>query len=366
MSPTENENCAAVLPRKNAPIGIFDSGTGGLTVLEAMLRPEIAAASSLLRVPTAEVPDFSGERFVYLGDQANMPYGDYPGEGKTEFLRGLVLNDVRFLLAHEVKIVVIACNTATAYGYEAVRELLERRGGGVRLVGVVEAGAKTAVETALAAGADGRWSIGVLATDGTVASGVYERALREELRRRGLGDGVEIFSRGCPGLADAVEKGDPWAYEIAGGYLRALLGEQRRRAPQAPLKGVILGCTHFPYVREELERIVPGVAFVDPAAAAAAACHRELAAAELLTRGEGPATIEAYVSVPSNSTPRAYLDGKGWFTRAYKYIRENPDDGSTTVLPLEEALASGALAFPSYLDRLPTLSHRFAAAATRS
>lgn len=337
------------------PIGVFDSGTGGLTVLEAMLRRGAGVGEAQVSVPLG-LPDFSGERFIYFGDQANMPYGDYPGEGKAEFLRGLVLNDVRFLLRWNVKIVVIACNTATAYGFDAARELLEREGKGVRLVGVVASGAQDAVVAGLSASRRGPWSVGVLATNGTVSSGVYERAIRAELARRGVKDDVHVFSRGCPGLADAVETGDPWAHEIAGGYLRALLGEQRMRAPEAPMRAVVLGCTHFPYVRRELQALAPHVAFVDPAASAAVACHRMLAADGLLAGGNGPVEIDAFVSVPSARTPRVCLDGRGWFTRAYKYNRDDANDGSTAILPIREALDAGTLPFPRYLDSLPTLS----------
>jgi len=336
------------------PIGVFDSGLGGLTVLNAMLGQDAVANGTLVHVPDG-IPDFAGERFVYLGDQANMPYGDYPGLGKADFLRGLVLNDVRFLLEKDVKIVVIACNTATAYAFDAVRDLLARRGG-IRLIGVVEAGAKDAVSAALRAGATGSWSVGVLATDGTVASGVYEHTLRAELARRGVTDDVRVFSRGCPGLADAVETGDPRASEIACGHLRALMDEQRRTAPEAPLRVVVLGCTHFPFVCGELERMASGLAFVDPSSSTAVACHDALAEEGLLAGGTARPTVDAYVSVPSYATSRTRLDARGWFTREYKYGRENPDDASTRILPLAGALAIEALTFPPYLDRFPCVS----------
>ena len=146
---------------KAFPIGIFDSGIGGLTVLAAIL--ELDAFNNVTGEPGPDGrPDFEKERFVYLGDQANMPYGNYPSEQKVEFLRELILKDVVFLLGERywlsaaaemaqydkppVKAIVIACNTATAYGLESVRAALEQWGVPVYVVGVVEAGADGAIQ----------------------------------------------------------------------------------------------------------------------------------------------------------------------------------------------------------------------------
>ena len=119
------------------PIGVFDSGIGGLTVLEALLTADYFNNDTLQ--PGADGrPDFAGERFIYLGDQANMPYGNYPAQGHEDYLRELVVKDVVFLLGKRtmrvargslsvrmdkppVKALVIACNTATAYGLDNVR-----------------------------------------------------------------------------------------------------------------------------------------------------------------------------------------------------------------------------------------------------
>ena len=105
--------------RNHLPVGVFDSGTGGLTVLEAIL------SSRLLE----------GENFIYLADQANMPYGNYPAEGKTDFLRELIIKDALFLLGHQVKIIVVACNTATAYGLEDITDYLDESNSGIKAIG---------------------------------------------------------------------------------------------------------------------------------------------------------------------------------------------------------------------------------------
>ncbi len=146
---------------KELPIGVFDSGIGGLTVLAAIL--QLDAFNNVTHQPGPDGrPDFEHERFVYLGDQANMPYGNYPSEQKVDFLRELIMKDVVFLLGERywlratagmprhdkppVKAVVIACNTATAYGLEAIRVALKQWDLPVHLVGVVEAGAAGAIQ----------------------------------------------------------------------------------------------------------------------------------------------------------------------------------------------------------------------------
>ncbi|HRK17133.1 MAG TPA: aspartate/glutamate racemase family protein, partial [Prosthecobacter sp.] len=161
---------------RHLPIGVFDSGIGGLTVLEALLTLDAFHNDSLQ--PGADgVPDFARERFIYFGDQANMPYGNYSAAGRTDYLRELILKDAVFLLGsrwHDgkaarpgkppVKAIVIACNTATAYGLEDIRAAVKAWGLPVIVIGVVEAGARGVLETGGKTGA-----VGVLATVGTCA-----------------------------------------------------------------------------------------------------------------------------------------------------------------------------------------------------
>ena len=145
---------------RRLPIGVFDSGIGGLTVLNAILR--LDEFDNRTHEPHPDgTPDFQNERFIYFGDQANMPYGNYPAAGKEDFLKELIVEDALFLLGRRywasadakapamdkppVKSVVIACNTATAYGLDAVRAAFEAWKVPVILIGVVEAGARGAV-----------------------------------------------------------------------------------------------------------------------------------------------------------------------------------------------------------------------------
>ncbi|MBW7995005.1 MAG: hypothetical protein FVQ81_00245 [Candidatus Glassbacteria bacterium] len=287
------------------PIGVFDSGVGGLTVLDALIALDEFDNSTGEAGPDG-VADFEHERFIYLGDQANMPYGNYPAEGKTGFLRELVVKDALFLLGRRywqsreaespsfdkppVKAIVIACNTATAYGYDDVRAALEQWGVPVYLVGVVSAGAKGALA---ATGGDG--AVAVMATVGTCSSEGYVRAVENTWRAAELAP-PPVVQQGCLGLAGAIEgdrsyigagpefyKGpsrqnpaarierpaDYYGFKREGlvlvgdsslmlnsveNYVRyhvlTLVENYAATSPAIPIEGVILGCTHFPFYTE--------------------------------------------------------------------------------------------------------------------
>jgi glutamate racemase len=297
---------------KALPIGVFDSGIGGLTVLAAIL--ELDAFNNLTHEPGPDGrPDFEHERFVYLGDQANMPYGNYPSEQKVDFLRELIIKDVVFLLderywlcaaaqmpQHDkspVKAIVIACNTATAYGLETVRAALKHWDLPVHLVGVVEAGADGAIQAINQPGKKG--AVAVLATVGTCRSEGYVHAIAKFAGEADIMPPA-VIQQGCLGLAGAIE-GDPsyisspktattvdyrgpavsnkaapidpalfaqysfeakgllgnldspftWQLNSVENYIRyhttSLVERYRRNGGSKPISTVILGCTHFPY-----------------------------------------------------------------------------------------------------------------------
>jgi len=201
------------------PIGVFDSGTGGLTVLNALIRLD-AFDNRTHERGSDGIPDFVSEKFIYLGDKANMPYGRYPSEGKTDFLKELIIKDIRFLLADKysvspeeksptgeklpVKAIVIACNTATAYGFELVERILEEWGSDMKAIGIIDAGAGEAVELY---NADTKDAVAVFATEGTCSSMGYPKALKRYFSEKGI-KGVDILQQPCFGLAGAVD-GDP-------------------------------------------------------------------------------------------------------------------------------------------------------------
>jgi len=209
----------------SAPIGVFDSGLGGLTVVREILR----------RLPH--------ERIVYVGDTAHVPYGGRP----LEQVHGFAVGISRYLIesAH-CKAIVMACNISSAVACDAVAELYPA----MPVLGVIAPGARAAA--ARAAGDP----IGVLATDGTVRSGAYARAI--EAQR----PGTPVTSIACPKFVPLVESGQtetPEAQDAAREYLSAATAPHGARV-------IILGCTHYPFLLPTLKRLAgPDVAFVDPA-----------------------------------------------------------------------------------------------------
>ena len=310
---------------RNLPIGIFDSGTGGLTVLEKLLN--LDRFDNITGAPGRDsILDFAGEHFVYLADQANMPYGNYAAENNTEYLQELVLKDALFLLDDDyfvngieevpsgrkarAKIIVVACNTATAYGIHQIESLLAQSGTQVKVVGVIDAGVKATLDELDIQPGTAPFAIGVLATPGTIATGVYENSLREELARRGIAQRIDIVSQGGLGFAEAVDSDPDYvnprlfvpsssyrgpvlghgpddihpellrAYNFdfsdnqilarrnpGGGYatiqlnsaanyarcnLVNLLERHRQQGSGTPIRAIILGCTHYPFQLETL------------------------------------------------------------------------------------------------------------------
>ena len=189
------------------PIIVFDSGYGGISVLKSLV---------------AEMPN---ENYLYYGDSANAPYGPRP----IEQIRELTLKAIRPLLSRQPKAVVIACNTATAAALENVKALCP----GIPVVGI-----RPALRQAEAAGCRRILS---LATAGTLASESYARQLKE------LCPQTEIISIAAPGIVEYVE-GKMNAPEKLMAYLRSILFP----ACSAPIDGAVLGCTHFPFVKEEI------------------------------------------------------------------------------------------------------------------
>lgn len=207
---------------KNAPIGVFDSGIGGLTVAREIMR----------QMPM--------ERIVYFGDTARLPYGSKSQETVIRYSRQII----RFLKTKKVKAIVIACNTASAYALETVERETD-----IPLLGVVNAGARAAVL------ATRNGKIGIIGTEGTVSSGIYTevmRCMRPE---------IEVTGKSCPLFVPLVEEGllhDSVTDEIASRYLSVLKGRY--------IDTLVLGCTHYPLLRSTLGRLMGDeVTLVNPA-----------------------------------------------------------------------------------------------------
>ena len=342
--------------RASDPIGVFDSGTGGLTVLEKLLAADAFDNVTGEQCPDGK-PDFSSENFVYFGDQANMPYGMYDAEGKADFLRELVVRDAKFVMGNEghdpSKIIVIACNTATAYGLEAASK--EAAPKGVKVIGVVNAGVAATMDALDAKKGMAPFAVGVIATPGTIASGVYDRTLRAELTARGI-TGYEIENRGGIGLAEAVENDEPGMKDCARTNFVALVESYRARGGKVPMRAVILGCTHYPFVlsvfKETLQTlradpkyrslIADDLVFVDPAVYTAIQCFRALKADKLLNRkGIGTPRVKAFMSVGRY----------GPLSHAVKYGRSvGQQDIGTVIVPMTDKTMS-----PDAVKRLRAL-----------
>lgn len=322
--------------RAALPIGVFDSGIGGLTVLEAILALDVFD-NATLRPGADGKPDFAGERFVYFGDQANMPYGNYPAKGREDLLRELIVKDAVFLLGTRwrptpsaaprfdkppVKAIVIACNTATAYGLDDIRTALSAWKLDVPVIGVIEAGARA---TAAALPDDGKpHAVGVLATVGTCASGAYPKAIARATGQAGKSPPI-VVQQGSANLAAAIESGQRDAIVHHANADVAALVQQRAGEPK--LEAVVLGCTHFPLARSELSAAFSaaaheGVRFIDPADSTARELFREIARTRLRTKGDTPPSAQFFLSAPNPAAPGVKLTADGALDADYKATRQ--------------------------------------------
>jgi glutamate racemase len=393
------------------PIGVFDSGTGGLTVLHAMMKLDAFNNKTGAPVPDGE-PDFATEDFQYLADQANMPYGNYAAENKTQLLQEHILKNIDFLLRKQhdnkegatfvtaakpaVKMIVVACNTATAYALPQIRSYLNKRGASaIPVIGVIDAGAKAALQWQLKNG-DGL--IGIFATAGTVASNGYPRTLAAIAKTMGMQPPL-VMSQGGLGLAESIDR--DWAYyadtlttvrvaykgpsltntgypvqlqlldryrfdstngkllceyDAAGrclemqlndpvNYVRyhlvSLLEKLVAANPAKKMNTLILGCTHYPYMKDTIQQVLKElynyqqngqylyravmaseVALIDPAIETAKEAYVKLLTAKKQQWQNKQPRHQFFISVPNTMLAHIGLQPDGWFTYAYKYGRQ--------------------------------------------
>jgi glutamate racemase len=224
------------------PIGVFDSGIGGLSVLK-----ELVAA-------------MAHEQFVYLGDTARLPYGTKTPEVILRYTR----ENTEFLLAKGIKMLVVACNTSSAIALERIASETV-----VPVIGVIDPGARAAAKVSRSG------KIGVIATEATIASGAYTRAIHK-IRPK-----AEIYTRACPLLVPLVEEGfldNEIAEKTVMYYLESLKA--------SGIDTLLLGCTHYPLLRATFHRVLgPRVKIVDSATATAAAVRERLHAMGLARHG---------------------------------------------------------------------------------
>lgn len=206
----------------SAPIGVFDSGIGGLTVVREIMR---------------QIPN---ETIIYFGDTARVPYGSKSKQTIITYSRQIV----KFLQTKDVKAIVIACNTASAFALETVAAEVS-----IPVIGVVKPGAKVAAETTR------NGNIGIIGTEGTINSGIYNTYLSKTNPK------VKVYGKACPLFVPLVEEGwltDPVTVEVAKRYISDL--------QEYDIDTLVLGCTHYPLIRHTIGSIVGDkVTLVNPA-----------------------------------------------------------------------------------------------------
>ena len=303
---------------KKLPIGIFDSGTGGLTVMDAIVNYDGFNNQNKINNPDG-ILDFEKEYFIYLADQANMPYGNYPSLNKTDVLKEHIFKDLQFLLGNKyyhspidkefktdklpIKAIVIACNTATAYGIDDIEAFFKKTKLDIKVIGVINAGVEGAFEKI---SKNENCSIGVMATEGTVLSNGYLNTINKYHSDLNYKGETQTFQQAGIGLAGAIdgvidyintrateirkeyrgpsltskeakidlrilnrynfdwsnnkilysgEKNNPTDIQLNSienyiYYNVVSLMEQLRKSQTAkPLKTIILGCTHYPFYK---------------------------------------------------------------------------------------------------------------------
>jgi glutamate racemase len=248
-------NLGAETSRSTAPIGVFDSGVGGLTVLRELYR---------------HLPN---ESIVYFGDTARVPYGNRSAEEILQFVREILV----WMQRQGCKMVIMACNTSSALALEQVKAEFD-----IPVLGVVLPGAKAAVLQGS--------RIGVIATPATARSGAYKRAIQE------ISPEAQVWEVGCPEFVPLIESGriqDPKTREVAQGYLAPLL--------EANIDTLIYGCTHYPHLAPVIQDLVPaGVRLIDPAVQMAIATDQEL---QLLNLNNTQPALATYFGVSGDPDP---------------------------------------------------------------
>lgn len=399
---------------EDLPIGFFDSGTGGLTILNSVMESDKFDNQSH-ELSADGILDFASEKFIYLADQANMPYGNYYAANNSELLIEHIIKDAQFLLSKKfyidqktqkvehskepVKAMVIACNTATAYGKESLEDFMKKANIPLKVIGVIDAGAKGALEK-FEKREDG--SIAVFATVGTIASKGYENTINKYKAELGFQGDIQIFNQGGHGLAEAVDQEadyissksqnprhnyrgpsldhpdfpihktllDVYNFDFDHGkmlcnnsnlddcdimqinstenyvryHLVSMMEKIRSSQNPQPLKVILLGCTHYPYLKSEMRKVIAelydfkdakgyryrdlmneDIQIVDPADNVAIELYQFLAENDLLSEKGDFSKSEYYISVPNLSNSNVEVENNLNFTYEYKYGRTPSD-----------------------------------------
>lgn len=395
---------------KDLPIGVFDSGTGGLTVLDAILRSD-SFINGTGEQGSDGVLDFQKEKFIYLADQANMPYGIYHAENNTDLLVEHIIKDVQFLLGNKyytdaqlgkphtdkekIKAIVVACNTATAYGIDRIHDFVKKTGSNIPVIGVIDAGAKGVLEKFKL---NESGTIGVFATVGTIASEGYENTILTLKDALGYSGDIQIINQGGFGVAEAVDEINDYInysakaprenyrgpsleeseYQIdktlwdiynfnfdknamlcdtnnpdecsvlqlnsPENYVRyhlvSMMENLLNKENAQPLKALVLGCTHYPYLVKEIQAVfnelynykregkyryrhvmAENIHLIDPSENVAKELYNYLQANDKMNENGDMNDSKFFISVPNLANENVELDVNGDFTFDFKYGR---------------------------------------------
>lgn len=224
----------------NLAVGLFDSGVGGLSVLKQFLK------------------FLPNEKFIYLGDTARVPYGNKSEQTVIEYSRQCS----EFLISKGVKLIVIACNTASAIALDEVRKIVK-----VPVIGMIEPASKAALINSQ------KKKIGVIGTRATIASSAYQVKLKELARN----SNIEIYAKPCPLLVPLVEEG--YANHL---ITRTVVQEYLSEFLEYDIDTLVLGCTHYPLLKQVINEVLPNINLIDSGEHSAIQAIRLLAEAGLL------------------------------------------------------------------------------------
>lgn len=410
---------------KQFAIGMFDSGIGGLTVFDAVVNADYFDSSN--EDKPDGIKDFNREQFIYFADQANMPYSNYVEEGSLELLQEHILKDFLFLVNNkyhrspqstlvlkdnpEIKAVVVACNTATAYGMPQIEELSKLVSFNGRIIGVIDAGCKGALELV---GENRNITVAVFATPATVSSKAYVHTLTRMMHQHS--GSIDVVQQGGKGLHESIDNipdfinkqtTKPYANYMGPGlqnrdyeldkallanynfdttnhnvlynkesihssdtiqinsvenytryHLVSLMEQIKSQENTKPLNAIILGCTHYPYASEYINKIIEEfrytglysglledtVFLVDPAVNTARELYEYLVKEDLLN-DNGPNSLEDskfFISVPNMYEPKVETDTEGRFTYEYQYKKRKSNDlaSHTLIVPMSRETVS--------------------------
>jgi glutamate racemase len=235
------------------PLGVFDSGLGGLSVVKEIIRV----------LPKEDV--------IYLGDTARIPYGTRSKGVVTQFAK----EDTEFLIKRNVKCIIIACNTASAFAYKSLKCKYD-----IPIFDVITPAVSSALKRTK------KKIIGVIGTRGTINSKAYDHELKKQERV------VKICSKACPLFVPLIEEG-----EIKGDIIKAVIGKYLSFFIKKPIDTLILGCTHYPIIKDEIERFLgKEIVYIDPGREIAIALKDYLRMSNLLNNKKKSGVVSYYVT----------------------------------------------------------------------